>query len=129
MLRYKIQCSCHLHGRRGARCTCEDKERFLPYEVAEGSPCLEYIKHIVLPWFGYFEVPYKEENGGGISRAFWKVDYESGALDPVKVKLALTKALNRIMNTVRGHFTDNSKARDLKEAMQVYYIHQPTLFA
>uniref|UniRef100_A0A8R7UNM4 tyrosine--tRNA ligase n=1 Tax=Triticum urartu TaxID=4572 RepID=A0A8R7UNM4_TRIUA len=50
----------------------EDEERDVPVKirnthypakVAEGNPCLEYIKHIVLPWFGCFEVPGKEENG------------------------------------------------------------------
>jgi hypothetical protein len=37
---------------------------FCPAKVAEGNPCLEYIKYIVFPWFGYFEVLKKEENGG-----------------------------------------------------------------
>ncbi|XP_048534578.1 tyrosine--tRNA ligase 1, cytoplasmic-like [Triticum urartu] len=111
----------------------EDEERDVPVKirnthypakVAEGNPCLEYIKHIVLPWFGCFEVPGKEENGDGISRMFHKMeeliaDYESGALHPAEVKLALTKALNRMMNIVCGHFTDNSKAKDLKKAMKV----------
>ncbi|XP_048547201.1 tyrosine--tRNA ligase 1, cytoplasmic-like, partial [Triticum urartu] len=76
------------------------RNAFCPAKVAKGNPCLEYIKHIVLPWFGYFEVPRKEENSG--SRTFQKMeelitDYESGALHPTEVKLALTKALNKIM--------------------------------
>ncbi|KAM3408455.1 hypothetical protein ACQJBY_001532 [Aegilops geniculata] len=40
------------------------RNAFCPAKVAKGNPCLEYIKHIVLPWFGYFEVPRKEENSG-----------------------------------------------------------------
>ncbi|XBH60946.1 hypothetical protein VPH35_115466 [Triticum aestivum] len=81
-----------------------------PAKVAEGNPCLEYIKYIVIPRFGCFEVPEKEEESGGISRTW-----------PLQT--------NKIMNTVRRHFTDNSKARDLKQAMKVYYINQPVLFA
>ncbi|KAF7083048.1 hypothetical protein CFC21_086869 [Triticum aestivum] len=121
----------------------EDEERDVPVkirhahcpaEVAEGNPCLEYIKHIVLPWFGCFEVPGKEENCSGTSRTFQKMeeliaDYESGTLHPTEVKLALTMALNKIMNTVRRHFTDDGKARDLKQAMKVYHSNQPVLFA
>uniref|UniRef100_M8BQD9 tyrosine--tRNA ligase n=1 Tax=Aegilops tauschii TaxID=37682 RepID=M8BQD9_AEGTA len=56
-----------------------------PAKVAEGNPCLEFIKHIVIPWFGCFEVSEKEEESGGICRTFHKMeeliaDYESGAL-------------------------------------------------
>jgi tyrosyl-tRNA synthetase len=29
-----------------------------------GNPCLEYIKHIVLPWFNEFTVHRDEANGG-----------------------------------------------------------------
>ncbi|KAM3295855.1 hypothetical protein ACQJBY_038273 [Aegilops geniculata] len=105
-----------------------------PAKVAEGNPCLEYIKHIVIPWFGCFEVSKKEEESGGICRTFHKMEeliayYKCGDLHPAEVKLALTKALNKIMNTVRGHFTDNGEARDLKQAMKVYHINQPVLFA
>jgi tyrosyl-tRNA synthetase len=37
---------------------------FCPSKVAEGNPCMEYIKYIVFPWFGYFEVLRAKENGG-----------------------------------------------------------------
>ncbi|XP_020156638.1 tyrosine--tRNA ligase 1, cytoplasmic-like [Aegilops tauschii subsp. strangulata] len=125
----------------------EDEERDVPVKirnahcpakVAEGNPCLEYIKHIVLPWFGCFQVPSEEENSGGTSRTFRKMeeliaDYESGVLHPTKVKLALTKALNNIMETVRGHFADSSEARDLKLCrcttfINDHYMHNVVVF-
>jgi len=40
------------------------KKAFCPLNCVEGNPCLEYIKYIVLPWFGSFEVHRKEANGG-----------------------------------------------------------------
>ncbi|KAM0924660.1 hypothetical protein ACQ4PT_004619 [Festuca glaucescens] len=73
------------------------RRAFCPAKVAKGNPCLEYIKYILFPWFGYFEVLRKEENGG--SRTFQNMeelitDYESGALDAAEVKQALTEALS-----------------------------------
>ncbi|KAK1643388.1 hypothetical protein QYE76_061193 [Lolium multiflorum] len=94
---------------------------FCPPKVAGGNPCLEYIKYIVFPWFGYFEVPRNEENGG--SRMFQNMgelitDYEGGVLDAAEVRLALTEALSKILKPVRDHFANNCEAKDLEyEAM------------
>jgi tyrosyl-tRNA synthetase len=35
-----------------------------PPESAQGNPCLDYIKDIVLPCLGKFEVALKGDNGG-----------------------------------------------------------------
>ncbi|KAM0854986.1 hypothetical protein ACQ4PT_050077 [Festuca glaucescens] len=91
---------------------------FCPAKVAEGNPCLEYIKYIVFPWFGYFEVLRKEENGG--SRMFENMeelitDYESGALHAAEVKLALIEALSKILKPVHDHFANNCEAKNLEE--------------
>jgi tyrosyl-tRNA synthetase len=40
------------------------KQAFCPPKIVEGNPCLEYIKYIVFPWFGKFDVVRKESNGG-----------------------------------------------------------------
>lgn len=40
------------------------KGAFCPPERVDGNPCMAYIKHIVLPWVGHFEVTRSEEHGG-----------------------------------------------------------------
>jgi tyrosyl-tRNA synthetase len=40
------------------------KKAYCPPQIVEGNPCLKYIKYIVLPWFGKFEVE-RQENFGG----------------------------------------------------------------
>lgn len=40
------------------------KKAFCPPSIVEGNPCLEYIKYIVFPWYGIFEVLRDEKNGG-----------------------------------------------------------------
>jgi hypothetical protein len=40
------------------------KKAFCPPEVIEANPCIAYIRHIVLPWFGNFSVQRSDDNGG-----------------------------------------------------------------
>ncbi|MBO8590042.1 tyrosine--tRNA ligase, partial [Staphylococcus aureus] len=77
---------------------------------------IEYIKYIVFPWFGIFEVERDAKNGG--NKTFTSIeeliaDYEKEELHPADVKPALAKALNKILQPVRDHFKNNSDARDL----------------
>lgn len=57
----------------------------LQQQVTEGNPCIEYIEHIVFPWFSKFELNRSEANGGSktyTDMAELKADYTSGALHP-----------------------------------------------
>jgi tyrosyl-tRNA synthetase len=40
------------------------KKAFCPPGVVEGNPCIEYIRFIIMPWFGKFCVARAPENGG-----------------------------------------------------------------
>ena len=40
------------------------KKAFCPPGVVENNPCIEYIRNIVLPWFGQFKVLRTLDNGG-----------------------------------------------------------------
>ncbi|URD91122.1 tRNA synthetases class I (W and Y) [Musa troglodytarum] len=76
------------------------KKGYCPPKIVEGNPCLEYIKHIVFPWCGYFGVMRQVENGGTKMYNNMEeliLDYESGALHPADLKPALPKALNVIL--------------------------------
>jgi len=97
---------------------------FCPPESAQGNPCLEYVKNIILPWFGKFEVVRKEHNSGSktfVSMEELTIDYESGALHPSDVKQALVKAINMMLQPVRGHFENNDEAQELIEANETFY--------
>ncbi|XP_047079252.1 tyrosine--tRNA ligase 1, cytoplasmic-like [Lolium rigidum] len=98
------------------------KKAFCPIKITEGNPCLEYIQHIVFPWFGKFEVLRNERSGGNrtyVTMEELLVDYISGALHPGDVKAALTKAINQILQPVRDHFNKNSDAKVLCNAAKV----------
>ncbi|KAF6172505.1 hypothetical protein GIB67_007018 [Kingdonia uniflora] len=40
------------------------KKAYCPPKIVDGNSCLEYIKHLIFPWFVKFEVEQCEENGG-----------------------------------------------------------------
>uniref|UniRef100_A0A0D9ZSJ6 Uncharacterized protein n=1 Tax=Oryza glumipatula TaxID=40148 RepID=A0A0D9ZSJ6_9ORYZ len=87
---------------------------FCPSRVVACNPCLEYIKSVVLPWFGKFEVVQKEGNGSNKTYSSMKeliADYESGDLDSFDVKLALGKAINDILELVGEFFRSNEEAQ------------------
>nr|TKW41275.1 hypothetical protein SEVIR_1G304400v2 [Setaria viridis] len=97
---------------------------FCPPKLVEGNPCLEYIKYIILPWYGKFEVVRKIEDGGDktfLSMEELTADYLSGALQPDDLKLALAKSLNKIMQPIRGHFRSNAEAENTVERIKEYY--------
>jgi len=101
------------------------KKAYCPPQVVEGNPCIEYIVHIIFPWFGKFEVKRAEANGGDKSYSSSEeliADYSSGALHPGDLKPALVKALNDILQPVRDHFVNNKEAAALLKQVKSYKI-------
>ncbi|KAB5539157.1 hypothetical protein DKX38_016690 [Salix brachista] len=99
------------------------KKAYCPPQIVEGNPCMEYIKHIVFPWFNEFKVERNPQNGGEkIYKNFEELvsDYESGGLHPGDLKPALTKALNTILQPVRDHFSKDPKAKDLLKRVKSF---------
>ncbi|KAM0922463.1 hypothetical protein ACQ4PT_006002 [Festuca glaucescens] len=90
---------------------------FCPPQAVKRNPCLEYIKFIILPWFGKFEVVQRN----GCQKIFTNMekiiaDYKHGTLRAGDVKLALVKAINKLLQAVHEHFKNNTSAKDLLEA-------------
>ncbi|KAL6534397.1 hypothetical protein OROHE_013322 [Orobanche hederae] len=96
------------------------KKAFCPPKVVEKNPCIEYIKHIVFPWFNEFTVVRKPENGVTF-KSFEDliVHYESGELHPGDLKPSLAKALNLILQPVRDHFNNDAKAKELLKRVKL----------
>ncbi|CAH9096028.1 unnamed protein product [Cuscuta epithymum] len=92
------------------------EKAFCPPKVVEKNPCLEYIKYIIFHWFNEFKVERSLENGGNKTFSTFEelvTDYECGSLHPADLKLALSKALNKILQPVRDHFKNNFMAKEL----------------
>ncbi|KAJ4720290.1 Tyrosine--tRNA ligase [Melia azedarach] len=101
------------------------KKAYCPPKIAEGNPCLEYIKYIIFPWFNEFKVERSTANGGDkIYKSFEELvaDYEEGNLHPGDLKPALSKALNMILQPVRDHFKNDATAKDLLKRVKGYRV-------
>eukprot|EP00899_Mesostigma_viride_P012103 jgi/Mesvir1/20894/Mv07968-RA.1 len=93
------------------------KKAFCPPKVTQGNPCIEYVKYVVLPACGTFEVERSDQNGGNkvySSADDLIADYESEALHPGDLKPSLAKAINAILEPVREYFKANAEARTLQ---------------
>ncbi|KAI4382120.1 hypothetical protein MLD38_008122 [Melastoma candidum] len=101
------------------------KKAYCPPKIVEGNLCLEYVKFIIFPWFNEFKVERSPDNGGDkVFTSFDELvaDYESGNLHPGDLKPALSKALNKILQPVRDHFTKDAKAKDLLKRVKAYRV-------
>ncbi|KAG5404459.1 hypothetical protein IGI04_010578 [Brassica rapa subsp. trilocularis] len=95
---------------------------YCPPRTAEGNPCLEYVKYLVLPRFNEFKV---EIDGG--NKTFKRFEditaaYKSGELAPEDLKKALVKALNIMLQPVRDHFKTNERAKNLLEQVKAFRV-------
>uniref|UniRef100_A0A0E0JRH1 Tyrosine--tRNA ligase n=1 Tax=Oryza punctata TaxID=4537 RepID=A0A0E0JRH1_ORYPU len=100
------------------------KNAFCPPKLVEGNPCLEYIKYIVLPWYGKFEVVREKEDGGNktfLSMKELTADYVSGVLHPGDMKLALAKSLIELLQPVHDHFRSSAEAKKALQGIEEYY--------
>ncbi|KAK1619450.1 hypothetical protein QYE76_024967 [Lolium multiflorum] len=97
---------------------------FCPPQAVKHNPCLEYVKYIILPCFGKFEV-IQERNGH--QKIFTNMEmliteYKCGTLHAADTKLALAKAINKILQPVHEHFRNNADAKKLREANKEHYL-------
>lgn len=101
------------------------KGAFCPPQQVDGNPCLAYVRLIVLPWYGSFEVSRKAEQGG--NKAYTSIDdlkddYGSGALHPGDLKPSLSRAINQILMPVRKHFEQDEKAKALLKKVKSFKV-------
>ncbi|KAK4744395.1 hypothetical protein SAY87_010707 [Trapa incisa] len=101
------------------------KKAYCPPKQINDNPCLEYIKYIILPWFNEFKVERSPENGGNKTfKTFDELsaDYESGELHPGDLKPSLAKALNKILQPVHNHFSQDPNAKELLKRVKGYRV-------
>lgn len=97
------------------------KKAFCPEGVVEGNPCLEYVRHMIIPRLGKITITRKPENGGDVeytSADELEADFKDGKLHPGDLKPALAKSLNSILEPVRQHFKNDPEAKQLLDKVK-----------
>ena len=100
------------------------KKAYCPPGVAQGNPCLDWIKHVVFGKLGSWRLARSADNGGDVTYASYEAleaDFVSGALHPKDVKDNLTETLNAFLEPVRKHFA-SGEAKKLVELVRGYAV-------
>jgi len=108
--------------------TAKDVERkikkgFCPEQIIENNPIMDYARYIILPAFDdEWTIEIRKESGvtSKTYRSFAELeaDYVSGELHPGDLKPAVAKAINKLLQPVRDHFTNDPYARNLLETIK-----------
>lgn len=103
---------------------------YCPEGVIKENPILEYCKYIIFESFDRlntdaFVIERPEKWGGNLTFATYtelEKAFETNALHPQDLKLAVIKALNALLAPVRTHFEHNAQARSLVEQVKSFQV-------
>ena len=101
------------------------KKGYCPEKDIENNPIFDYIKYILFPKFGKFELFRDEKNGG--NKVYntldeLKKDYLDGNVHPGDLKPSVAKAINAILDPIRLHFQNDPDAKKVLELVRSYQI-------
>ncbi|MEM3029895.1 MAG: tyrosine--tRNA ligase [Thermoproteota archaeon] len=94
---------------------------YCPEKVAENNPVLDWTKHIIFRKFGSLKVERPSKYGGPLefhSYEELEAAYVKGLLHPLDLKNAVADAIDKLVDPIRRHFEENSRARALYEALR-----------
>lgn len=94
---------------------------YCPEKVADNNPILDWTKHILFRRFGSLRVERPSRYGGPLE--FYSYDelesaYVKGILHPLDLKNAVADAIDKLVDPIRRHFEENSRARTLYESLR-----------
>ena len=102
------------------------KNAYCPAGEVENNPILGYIRNILFTQDGYtLHIERAEKYGGPLSiTSADELDslYAAGAIHPLDLKEAATKALSDFLTPVRKYFEENNEARKLYQEITEYQI-------
>lgn len=89
----------------------------------ENNPVIDYTKYFIMDYFGKIKIERPAEFGGDkeyTNMEDLKNDFKEKALHPQDLKKAVAVAMNRILQPVRDHFTNDPYARSLLKTIKKY---------
>ena len=81
------------------------KKAFCPIAVAAGNPILDYVKNIIIPYFGKITIVVNDESKTFTNYADLEAEYIADKIGPQQLKPACADAINEIIEPVRKHFS------------------------
>ena len=103
------------------------KKAYCPEKDVDDNPIFDYIKFLIFPKFGFFELKRKQEYGGDKTYKTYEEmceDYKSGALNPADVKPNVARIINEMIEPVRQHFQKDPEARKILQFVVSYKVNR-----
>lgn len=94
---------------------------YCPEKVAENNPILDWTKHMIFRKFRSLRIERPSKYGGPLEfNSYEELEsaYVKGLLHPLDLKNTVADAIDRLVEPVRRHFEENSKARMLYETVK-----------
>lgn len=101
------------------------KKAYCPEGVVENNPVLEYCKFIIFEKINEFKVERPEKFGGNVSYSSYKdleLDFIEKKLHPMDLKASAARYVDQLIEPVREHFKNNSKAKELLDKVESFQV-------
>ena len=98
---------------------------FCPEKQVENNPIFDYIKYLIFPRFGKFELKRAEKYGGDkIYNTYEEIceDYLKGDLFPGDVKPNVARLINEMIEPVRRHFENDPEAKKILKLVNSFKV-------
>ena len=92
------------------------KKAYCPEKDVDDNPIFDYIKYLIIPRFGKFELKRPEKDGGDkVYNTYEEIceDYKKGDLNPGDVKPNVARLINEMIEPVRKHFENDPEAKKI----------------
>ncbi|MEM2929701.1 MAG: tyrosine--tRNA ligase [Thermoproteota archaeon] len=98
---------------------------YCPERVAENNPILDWAKHIVFRKFKSLHIERPSRYGGPVEfHTYEELEsaYLKGLLHPLDLKNAVADVIDRMVEPIRKHFEEDSRAKSLYEELKTVEI-------
>ena len=101
------------------------KKAYCPEKNVEDNPIFDYIKYLIFPKFGKFELKREEKFGGDKTYKTYEEmcdDYMKGNLFPGDVKPNVARLINEMIEPVRKHFENDPEAKKILQLVNTFKV-------
>jgi len=101
------------------------KKAFCPIKDVDNNPIFDYIKYLIFPKFGKFELKRAEKYGGDKTYNTYEEmceDYRTEKLFPKDVKDNVARLINEMIEPVRIHFQTDPVAKKILQLVKSFNV-------
>ena len=101
------------------------KHAFCPAKQVDDNPIFDYIKYLIFPKLGKFELKRQEKYGGDKTYNTYEEicqDYLKGDLDPNDIKPNVARLINDMIEPVRRHFQNDPEAKKILQLVNSFKV-------